>query len=122
MIKSSTLQLKIEPIPLDNNAIGNNDQMGSPTKDFLNFFDASIHVEKNKLLHVKDESVGVKCTDDFDVPVGSTSSNIIEQSGKSLLSSRIVADETKRTSMISMDDGEQCKVNVNKNEGMNNGW
>ena len=78
-IKSSTLQLEIEPLPLDNDANGNNGQTGSPTADFLNFFDASIHVEKNKLVDVKEENVGVKCMDDFDVPVGSTSHKNIEQ-------------------------------------------
>ena len=37
---------------------GNNEKSGSPALDFLNFFDASFHLENHDSVYVKRESVG----------------------------------------------------------------
>ena len=37
---------------------GNNEKSGSQASDFLNFFDASFHLETNDSVYVKRESIG----------------------------------------------------------------
>ena len=100
-------------MPLDNDANGNNDQRGSPLADFLNFFDASIHIESNTIVDVNEKSVGTKFINDFNAPVESASKNDKKQSDQHVSRSTIVVDESKKTLIESIDNGTQRKGNKN---------
>ena len=49
--------MQIQASPMNDDEHGNNEKSGSTASDFLNFFDASFHLENQDILYIKRESV-----------------------------------------------------------------